>query len=253
MRSLPFGVAVAGDHVGAGGARDGMPPRLGSSAVVEQDDRRTRWFSALGTVVTVAAVTGAVLGAVTYGVVRAAGLAEPSSGGASPRAAGADDIAARPAPQAAQDSSGRRSRTAASGDSSRKDQARRHELPAVRRDHRRAPRRPVRPRAEHQPGHRARHEPKQQARQRLTLSVDRQHVGRMGRVHLFGRYSGHAGTVLVVQRLEHGRWARFPVTVVVRDGRFRTWVASGRPGPNRFRVRDPGAHRPSTPVTVTVR
>lgn len=74
----------------------------------------------------------------------------------------------------------------------------------------------------------------------------------MGRVDLWGRYPRHPGTWLAVQRLEHGRWERFPVTAVVHGGRFRTWVESGRPGPNRFRVVDPRTGRASAPVTVTV-
>ncbi|MGZ4444604.1 MAG: hypothetical protein ACXVXC_15685 [Nocardioidaceae bacterium] len=75
----------------------------------------------------------------------------------------------------------------------------------------------------------------------------------MGRVNLWGRYPGHGGAYLVVQRLEAGHWHRFPVSTTVRAGRFHTWVASGRRGPNRFRVLDPRSGRRSAPVTVRVR
>jgi hypothetical protein len=74
----------------------------------------------------------------------------------------------------------------------------------------------------------------------------------MGRINLFGRYPGHSGSQLAVQRMEGGHWGRFPVSVTVRGGRFRTWVASGRNGPNQFRVVDTGAGRASPTVTVVV-
>ncbi len=74
----------------------------------------------------------------------------------------------------------------------------------------------------------------------------------MQRVDLRGRYPGHGGSRLQVQRLEGGRWSAFPVDVTVRSGGFHTWVASGRPGRNRFRVVDPATGRTSPPVTVTV-
>jgi hypothetical protein len=74
----------------------------------------------------------------------------------------------------------------------------------------------------------------------------------MGRIDLHGRYPGHGGTRLVVQRRRGGRWTRFPVSVTVRGGGFRTWVASGHRGPNRFRVLDPRSGRASAPVTVRV-
>ncbi|HLN79013.1 MAG TPA: hypothetical protein VK204_18355 [Nocardioidaceae bacterium] len=75
----------------------------------------------------------------------------------------------------------------------------------------------------------------------------------MGRIHLMGRYPGHGGARLVVQRFEGGHWARFPVSVTVRGGRYRTWVASGHRGVNRFRVVDAAARRASAPVSVRVR
>jgi hypothetical protein len=86
----------------------------------------------------------------------------------------------------------------------------------------------------------------------LTLTVSRRHVSPMGRVDLGGRYAGHDGATLVVQRREAGHWSRFPVSVTVRGGSFRTWVASGQHGPNTFRVLDPATGRVSGSVTVVV-
>jgi hypothetical protein len=58
--------------------------------------------------------------------------------------------------------------------------------------------------------------------------------------------------VLQVQRKEGGSWSDFPVSVTVSDGRFSTYVQTGRSGPNRFRVRDTDSKRVSNPVTVRV-
>jgi hypothetical protein len=74
----------------------------------------------------------------------------------------------------------------------------------------------------------------------------------MGRVNLYGSYPGHNGSRLAVQRLEGGHWSGFPVSVTVRGGHFRTWVASGRHGVNKYRVVNPATHAASGTVSVFV-
>jgi hypothetical protein len=85
----------------------------------------------------------------------------------------------------------------------------------------------------------------------LTMSASPRHTHKYGRVSLSGRYPGHNGVTLQVQRAEP-HWHDFPVTVTVRGGRFHTWVESGYPGPNRFRVKDKRTGTTSAPVTVWV-
>lgn len=222
--------------------------------MAQQDDRHRQWFKALGSVVTVAAIIGTVFGTATYGAVHLTGLAapEPSTAQQQPSSrprASAERAAARPDPVSARAAVEERSPAARPvGEAGRGEVDRTNRAARVvkaRRGHER--------RGAHRPPGRSRHHPRQRTRDRLTIRADRHHVGRMGRINLSGRYRGHAGTILVVQRMEHGRWERFPVSVAVRGGRFRTWVASGRPGPNRFRVRDPRTHRRSAPVTVIIR
>jgi hypothetical protein len=86
----------------------------------------------------------------------------------------------------------------------------------------------------------------------IRLHAGKARVGRYERVALRGRYTGGNGRMLAVQRFEGGTWRRFPTSATVRGGTFSTYVASGRPGPNRFRVVDPG-RRASNIVVVRVR
>ena len=71
-------------------------------------------------------------------------------------------------------------------------------------------------------------------------------------VTLSGSYPGGNGTTLQVQRREGGSWAAFPTSATVDDGTFRTYVASGQPGPNAFRVVDPSTGQTSNVVVFTV-
>ncbi len=88
--------------------------------------------------------------------------------------------------------------------------------------------------------------------QPITLRASASSAGSFDEVTLSGRYPGGNGTTLQVQRLEGGSWASFPTSATVRGGTFSTFVASGTPGPNRFRVVDPGTGRVSNVVTFTV-
>ena len=117
-----------------------------------------------------------------------------------------------------------------------------------------------RPKA-HQHAHQQTHRPKahqqhrrhrqQQATGTVTLHAAATRVRPMARIDLAGRCGCGSGTTLVVQRLEHGHWSRFPATATASGGRFHTWVMTGRSGPNQFRVAVPGG-RASNPVTITV-
>ncbi|HET7327537.1 MAG TPA: hypothetical protein VFJ14_09660 [Nocardioidaceae bacterium] len=74
----------------------------------------------------------------------------------------------------------------------------------------------------------------------------------MEQVTLRGRYPGGNGTTLQVQRLEGGSWTAFPTTATVEGGTFQTYVALGRPGPNRLRVVDPATGETSNVVRIRV-
>jgi len=198
---------------------------------------RRRLAGALVAVVAVGLVIGGVLGAVAYSTAQVAGLVEEETQTPA-AAAGEGDLgghvspevspsATPPAPaEVEQDKSGRDS--AAGGKKDARDKrAAKH--PRGKKDAARA------------------------GKRRPTLNASPRDVRRMGRIHLVGRYPGHGGARLAVQRLERGRWVRFPVSVTVRGGRFRTWVASGHRGVNRFRVVDTRTRRASDPVTVRVR
>lgn len=198
---------------------------------------RDRVVRALGTVVVVGLVIGGVLGAVAYSAARAAGLAGGESQTAAPAAANetsggqATTSQESPSPSPAKAEPTPRKQQAKSGEGQT---PKSHKTSKQRaNDKRRAGRR-----AGH-PG--------------LTLAASPRQVHRMGRIHLVGRYPGHGGARLVVQRFEGGHWARFPVSVTVRGGRFRTWVASGHRGVNRFRVVDEATRRASAPASVRVR
>ena len=69
---------------------------------------------------------------------------------------------------------------------------------------------------------------------------------------LTGTYPTGEGAVLQVQRATDDTWVDFPVTVTVSGGQFSTYVQTGRPGPNRFRVIDTDTELASNEVTITV-
>jgi hypothetical protein len=182
---------------------------------------------ALLAVLAVALVIGGVVGAVAYGAVRAAGIGDnPSPASAEPAAS---------SPSAGASSSARPH--AASAKSSK---------------------RPARHHTAGKPAHRPRHHHRAHRHHRAragapTLGASPGRVSPMGRIDLSGRYPGHAGAWLQVQqRVGGGPWRDFPVTVTVRGGGFRTWVASGRRGVNQFRVLDRASGGASAPVTVVV-
>jgi hypothetical protein len=207
--------------------------------MADPQDWRTRAIGALGAVLAVALVVGGVVGAVAYGAAQVTGLTggdpvalDPGSPGSSSASSSTSSSSASPSQAPAP------SRTAGSS------------APATP-SHSPSPTPTTTDAPEH--AHRkTHHHRKHPASGSLTLSASPHHVGHMGRIDLSGHYRGHDGTTLVVQRLEGGHWTRFPVTAQVRGGDFHTWVASGHPGPNRFRVVDQGTGAASDAVTVVV-
>lgn len=199
---------------------------------------RDRVVRALGTVIVVGLVIGGVLGAVAYSAARAAGLAGGEGQAAASVAANettggqptTSQVSPSPSPTTAEPAPRKQQAKSTEGHSPKSHRSSKQRVKDKRRPGRRA-------------GHHA----------DLTLAVSPRQVHRMGRIHLMGRYPGHGGARLVVQRFEGGHWARFPVSVTVRGGRYRTWVASGHRGVNRFRVVDAAARRASAPVSVRVR
>jgi hypothetical protein len=86
----------------------------------------------------------------------------------------------------------------------------------------------------------------------LFLSASPVLVRPMERINLTGQWAGHDNQSLLVQRYEDGAWADFGVQVRVDVGTFATYVMTGRPGDQRFRVYDPTSRTASNEVTVTV-
>jgi hypothetical protein len=199
--------------------------------VADPQDLRERIVGALGAVVAVALVIGVILGVLTYTAVHLTGL-DDGSPGAGSKPAG-HQPSAQPTATDVHNSSPSPTATPSPTHASPspthqpKQQAHKHER--ARHHHHRA----------HRQGS-------------LTLSASPQRVSSMGRIDLHGRYPGHGGASLAVQRLEGGQWQSFPVSTTVRGGRYSTWVASGRHGPNRFRVVDGGAGNVSPAVTVII-
>ncbi|MGZ4597222.1 MAG: hypothetical protein ACXV3V_09880 [Actinomycetes bacterium] len=86
----------------------------------------------------------------------------------------------------------------------------------------------------------------------LNLTAAPVFVKPMERINLTGTWPGHDNQSLLVQRYEGGSWSDFGVQVNVNVGTFETYVMTGRPGDQRFRVFDPTSQTASNDVTVTV-
>ena len=86
----------------------------------------------------------------------------------------------------------------------------------------------------------------------LNLTAAPVFVKPMERINLTGDWPGHDNQSLLVQRLEGGSWTDFGVQVNVNVGTFATYVMTGRPGDQKFRVFDPTSQTASNEVTVTV-
>ncbi|MEJ7795194.1 MAG: hypothetical protein WKF50_06555 [Nocardioides sp.] len=87
----------------------------------------------------------------------------------------------------------------------------------------------------------------------ISLSAGQTTVAPMQQIDLTGVYPGGEGAILQVQRFENGAWVDFPASPVsVSDQTFSTYVLTGQPGVQRFRMIDTGTGEPSNQVQVTV-
>ncbi len=87
-----------------------------------------------------------------------------------------------------------------------------------------------------------------------TLTASPTQVASYEEITLTGRFPGLAAdTPLQIERKEAGSWALFPVALSTSElGEFSTFVQTGQPGQNLFRVTDPGTGLSSPTVTITV-
>jgi len=93
---------------------------------------------------------------------------------------------------------------------------------------------------------------KKKAEKQISLSAGQTQVEPMGQIDLTGVYPGGEGSVLQVQKFVSGGWQDFPVTAVVSNETFVTYVQTSAQGVNRFRVVDNDSETASNEVKVTV-
>jgi hypothetical protein len=90
-------------------------------------------------------------------------------------------------------------------------------------------------------------------RRRISLQAGEQTVPPMGRIDLTGSYPSGEGAVLNVQKFSNGSWQDFySISASVQNGTFSTYIQTGTPGVNRFRVIDSDTHLASNEVRVTI-
>jgi hypothetical protein len=94
--------------------------------------------------------------------------------------------------------------------------------------------------------------PKEDRKGRIELDVSPLRARPMERVNLTGTYRRMDNVELQVQRFEDGEWRDFGVGATVRVGTYETYVMTGRPGENRFRMFDPATRKGSNVVLVTI-
>jgi len=88
----------------------------------------------------------------------------------------------------------------------------------------------------------------------ISLQAGQTSVSPMGRIDLTGTYPGGEGAVLNVQKFSNGTWQDFySISATVTNGSFSTYIQTGTPGMNRFRVIDSDTHRASNQVNVQIR
>lgn len=89
---------------------------------------------------------------------------------------------------------------------------------------------------------------------RISLQAGEQLVAPMGRIDLSGTYPGGEGAVLNVQKFSNGSWQDFySISATVTNATFSTYIQTGTPGVNRFRVIDSDTKVTSNEVSVTIR
>ena len=90
--------------------------------------------------------------------------------------------------------------------------------------------------------------------QGVSLQAGESSVSPMGRIDLTGTYPGGEGAVLNVQKFSNGSWQDFySISATVTNGTFSTYIQTGTPGLNRFRVIDSDTHLASNEVRVQIR
>ncbi len=88
---------------------------------------------------------------------------------------------------------------------------------------------------------------------RISLQSGQTSVSPMGRIDLTGTYPGGEGAVLNVQKFSNGSWQDFySISATVTNGTFATYIQTGTPGMNRFRVIDSDTHLASNEVKVQI-
>jgi len=91
-------------------------------------------------------------------------------------------------------------------------------------------------------------------KKRISLQSGQTSVSPMGRIDLTGTYPGGEGAVLNVQKFSNGSWQDFySISATVTNGTFSTYIQTGTPGMNRFRVIDSDTKRASNEVKVQIR
>src|SRR3954451_12368861 len=94
----------------------------------------------------------------------------------------------------------------------------------------------------------------QKPKKQISLQSGETSVPPMGRIDLTGTYPGGEGAVLNVQKFSNGAWQDFySISASVTNGTFSTYIQTGTPGVNRFRVIDSDSKRASNEVKVTIR
>jgi hypothetical protein len=92
-----------------------------------------------------------------------------------------------------------------------------------------------------------------QPKKRISLQAGETSVSPMGRIDLTGTYPGGEGAVLNVQKFSNGSWQDFySISATVTNGTYSTYIQTGTPGMNRFRVIDSDTGRASNEVKVRI-
>jgi hypothetical protein len=91
-------------------------------------------------------------------------------------------------------------------------------------------------------------------KKQISLQAGQSTVAPMGRIDLTGTYPGGEGAVLNVQKFSNGTWQDFySISATVTNGTFSTYIQTGTPGLNRFRVIDSDTKLASNEVRVRIR
>jgi hypothetical protein len=92
-----------------------------------------------------------------------------------------------------------------------------------------------------------------QPKRQISLQTGQSSVAPMGRIDLTGTYPGGEGAILNVQKFSNGTWQNFySISATVTNGTFSTYIQTGTPGLNRFRVIDSDTQLASNQVRVQI-